>query len=422
MTTLLMVILHETEDNLFKAGMVHTLVQILFSLVLVYVPSDGFNTADQRVEVSARSVVSEVANNSTLKWFTVHMFASTTILNALSMYTVFNILWIRFDTAFDMLFLVILGYFLMLILFYVAYLTAIYDIHSPLRIDSDTIVVGTKGVSPSDNMNVKMYDYKTKTFSQENVIFQHDTIVAMTEQLHCWEIGTFLHGEIVLHEYAFKDISCCGQKLYATLPLCTEYKVALYSIDRQKSLFCIGDIVKKEKGYYIHLFHTYTLKFFQFILKIAPAFDESNGTYRINVVENLRAHAQKKCHLVFLNRPYLVSVLYLIIFALVTGISIFLILSTMLTSAVEWWAFYIVELLFIGSIVVFALHVSTKKKVRLQNNKILQNPPTSTKRSGAVFPLEMYIGELSDTYEGTPCSWSNYWPPITSSKIATYPS
>jgi hypothetical protein len=92
MAWLLFVIMQETEDDLFKAGLVHTIIQILFSLVLVYIPSDGFHTVDQRLEVSARSFVSEIANNSLLKWFTVHVFALATVLNALSMHTVFNIL------------------------------------------------------------------------------------------------------------------------------------------------------------------------------------------------------------------------------------------------------------------------------------------------------------------------------------------
>jgi hypothetical protein len=397
MTILLFVILDETGDDLFRAGIVHTVVQIMYSIVLVYIPSDGYHAPDQRIEVSSRSVVSEIANNPSLKWFAVHVFALSTVLNALSMYTVFNILWVRFDAAFDMLFLAVLGYFLMLVLFYVAFLTAIYDIHSPLKIDSDTIVMGQGGVCPVESTGlVQMFDYQQNMFAK-GARFEHDTIVAMTDRLLCWEIGTFSHGEVVLHEFSLQDAGCCGS-VYARLPQCTEFKLALYSIDRQGSLFCIGDVTNKERGYHVHLFHTYTLKFFQFLLRIAPIFDESEGKYEVNVVENLRGYTQKRCQTVFRRRPCLAGAVYQIAFLLVTTASAYCIVATMISSSAEWWPFYLVEILLVSSTAVFALHVSTKKRTRLEKKVSLLQAPK--KRSGGrAIPLELTFEEATDTYE-----------------------
>jgi hypothetical protein len=397
-SSILMVLIQDTETPLFRAGLMHTLLQILFSVPLVYIPSDGTITVDQRVEIASHSWLSALASSPMTKWFSVHVLAITTVMNVVSVYAIFHILWDRFDAAFDVLTLVSIGYLLMLIVFYIAFLTAIYDIHSPLRVDTDTVVLGTKGVVPDTLQGVLLYDYRSEQFLRQQPFEQHTLLAAYTDATHfyCWKIGTYHHGKIALTEHSLSFQSYCPKKSYVKLPQAKRKQILLFTVDKQLSLMRIGTLQWKEarKDYHVHLFHTYTLRFFELMLKLAPVYDDSDGSYQINVVENLRSYFQKQCNRlrVFHRYPQLVSWTYVGYFS-----SIFIICTYWLVWCFQmdtsWGWFYALDAVFLFALIIFGAHVATKKTVKLTTKP----RAAATKRSGSV-ALQLHAGDRTDYY------------------------
>lgn len=396
LSILISTLLNEENDPLYRFGLLHTLLQVVFSIVLVYVPSDGIATQDQRIDVSSSSFISKIGNSPYSKWVAVHILAMTSVFNIVSLYTVFHILWDRFDSTFDVLFIASLGYLLMLLIFMISFLTAIYDIHNPLRVNSESVILNTKGISPQKLESTVMYDYKTKTFKNE-VIFEENMVVAaysFNNHFILYNIGVFDDGQIILNEYVYGGHIKCSNTFKVNLPKeCKETSIIVYSIDKQLSLFKIGCLKRKGDIFHMHLFHTYTLRFFQFLLKIAPVYDDSDGSYKINVVENLRSFAQDKINSIKLCRrkPYIVSILYLCVFFAIFIWSVCLLVENILIDSSLWYM-YVVESIFLLSLSIFAAHVSTRKKMKM-TERISNKRGTSS--------LQVFAGDETEYFSNT---------------------
>ena len=394
---LISTLLYEENDPLYRFGLLHTLLQVVFSIVLVYVPSDGIVTQDQRIDVSSSSFISKIGNSPYSKWVAVHILAITSILNVVSLYTVFHILWDRFDSTFDVLFIASLGYLLMLLIFTISFLTAIYDIHNPLRVNSESVILNTKGISPQNLEGTVMYNFKTKTFTNEVILEENMVVAAYSFNNHfmLFKLGVFDKGQIILNEYVYGGHIKCSNTLKVNLPNDGNEtsSINVYSIDKQLSLFQIGCLKKKNEMYDMHLFHTYTLRFFQFLLKIAPVYDDSDGSYKINVVENLRSFAQDKINSIKLCRrkPYIVSILYLCVFFAIFIWSFCLLVDNILNDLALWYM-YVVECIFLLSLSIFAAHVSTRKQLRISSKKSNKRGTTS---------LQVFAGEETEYFSNT---------------------
>lgn len=399
-TIFLMILLHDEENPLLQAGIFHTLLQTSFSLSLVYIPSDGINTVDQRISVASNTCCSKLATHPKIKYFAVHVFTSSLVCSTLSTYSIFCVLWDRFDAAFDILFLVTIAQILLMLVFYVAFLTAIYDIHSPLRMDSDMVVLQTKGISPYGK--IFMFNPISNTFEETIALKPYAIIgcIARGSTIDCWEVGTMTKHGIQYDKRIVNNATSdtCGVKHYFEVPDKHKktHRIPLYSVDKQKSLFKIGVLQKKEHIFEVHLYHTNLLKFFEFLLKIAPEIDDSGqGEYKINIVENVRSYTQQQCHKRFSKRPKMVSIAYWLGFACMFALNAYW-LGFNIARSPSWWPFYLFECLVLCCMAVFATHVSTKRKFVLTRQNASR---FSLKRSADDTAIKIIQGHESDMFQ-----------------------
>ena len=89
-------------------------------------------------------------------------------------------------------------------------------------------------------------------------------------------------------------------------------------------------------------------------------------------------------------RPYLVSVLYLLHFTIVVLISGYWLIWCMLQDPDLWW-FYGLDLVFLGALFIFAMHVATKKKIYLGTS-------SSNKKRGST-AVQLYAGEQTEFFK-----------------------
>lgn len=401
-TIFLIFLLLEEENPLLMAGIFHTLLQTSFSLLLVYIPSDGINTVDQRFSVPSNTFCSKLANHPQIKYFAVNVFSSSLVCSTLSTYSIFCVLWDRFDAAFDILFFITFAQILLLLVFYIAFLTAIYDIHSPLRMDSQMVVLQSKGISPFGK--ILMYNPETKHFEAALSLRPQSVLacVARGSGLHSWEVGSMTKNGIKYHKHIIEKISkhtCRSDKYSFIVP--EQYKknhrIPLYSVDKKKSLFKIGVLQqRKENKFECHLYHTHLLKFFELLLKIVPEIDDSGQEdYKINIVENVRSYSQQSCQNKCSRRPKIVSIVYWIAFSIVFGGNLYLLVYCIYQQP-SWWIFYAYELLFLACMVVFATHVSTKQKFVLSRQNASK---FSLKRSAGDTALKLLQGSETDVFQ-----------------------
>lgn len=377
----------QTEDThpYSRAGMVHLLIQTMFSLLMVYTPSDGTYSNDQRLNVDkdrCMGKLSVVAGHPRTKWIAVHVFALSSYVNVLSVVTIINILWDRFDATFDVLFAVAIWYVICIIIYTVAFVTAIYEIHAPLKINSKNIVIGKrKGVADIRKKDILgMFNPSTKKIT-DTIDFKRGTVVAVVPfhggscAVACIPIGTLEMEKIVPNPsltVRTRGTFCTTKEKIQLPPPIKASCIPMYTVDPYNNLVQIGCLKRtadsRQGAYTIHVYHSYALRFFKLVLRMAPMYDDSDGKYKLNAVENLRSKAQSMCSTATCRGQPLFGLVYIFMFAVVSCVSLGYIAGGIVCLDSAWWI-YLVDILLLFTMGVFTLNVATKRSMRVVADK-----------------------------------------------------
>ena len=295
--TMVALFLDTPDDPALRASVVHLALQAVFSALLVYTPADGYYAEDQRFPVhhGCGDAARHAAANG---------FLLSALFNAFSVHAVVHMVWARFEAPFDVLFFFLLGALLTLCTLFVAFATALYGVHEPLRIGDGTVVLGDAyGKVASEASRRAFYDYGAKAWTESAPsALGPGTVVAMDPSLRGWVVGTFEAGELFLTEHAMAGVVPrgfgCGARVRCRLPDRAGGVVPLYCVDARRCFVRIGQVGRDGQA---RVFHTGLYAVLERLLRLQRTVDDE-GEYELNVVETLR----RACHRRFASRAYVV--------------------------------------------------------------------------------------------------------------------
>lgn len=260
----------------------------------------------------------------------------------------------------------------------VAFVTAIYEIHAPLKINSRNIVIGKrKGVADIRKKDILgMLNPSTKKIT-DTIDFKHGTVVAVVPfhggscAVACIPIGTLEMEKIIPNPsltVLTRGTFCTKKEKIQLPPLIKAFCIPMYTVDPYNNLVQVGCLKRTESSrqgaYTIHVYHSYVLRFFKLVLRMAPMYDDSDGKYKLNAVENLRSKAQSMCSTATCRGQSLFGLVYIFTFAVVSCVSLGYIISGIARLDSAWWI-YVVDLLLLFTMGVFTLNVATKRSIRV---------------------------------------------------------
>ncbi len=372
-TALLFYIPNETPHMAYvRAGLAHSLLNVTFSPFIIYVPGT-LKGRDQRIKVEGSTMLGDAITwikhplfkNALLFWYTLSM-----CLQPMSIWALVEVMWETFDASFEIMIAIGIWYVVVLLVYTIAFVTGLYNIHVPLHLGGSVVCSEQPGqVAPVGIQTMGMYQPPTKLFVP--AVLKENQLVAV-------ETGG---GEFSIHAWKLESIllrSGCEVRV-VELPLSKNGCAVVYRVNERKKLERVG-VVRRN---HFHREHNLLLNVFKFILRIAPVFDESEGAYQLNTVEILRE--QVVLNMDCFGQP-LYGIFYWLGFCATMATSIVFLVNELyqVGGSSVWWV-YGFDLVLVLVLFLFAINVVTRK---------IDAPAGSTKR-GAQKRTEQVRGDLA---------------------------
>ena len=280
---------------LIRAGLVHTLLQLLSSIIVTYTPASGGDGNDMRWRVSGacgRFLVRLARQSSYRKagalCFAVYMVVGTTAGTV----AVWDALWDILDAEFDVLIAIGLAYLICSGVHAVAFITAIYEIALPLRLNGIADARHVKMeegrvVLCDDGMHMEAERGWTAAASHAYILV-HDNEAG---SILLWQLGTISEtGKIVPFRkmLAERRAFCSCRSTRLKVPGLKQRKAGIFISNARGDLEKVGSV-----GSHGEFKHDSVARMAQVILRIAAQPDD-DCDYTLNVVYNMR-HACHTC-------------------------------------------------------------------------------------------------------------------------------
>ena len=330
-----------------RAGLVHSLWNVVCSLLVIYVPSTHA-VHDQRIRVEgAAADCLQFAQHPFVKEVLLLSYTLSMALQSLSTYSLIQVLWGTFDASFEIMVALALWYWVVSLVFTIAFVTGLYNVHVPLKLGANVRVQGVQQVVPMGTQRVGIFQPATNTFVPARLVEGIEVAVAPGE------------GEFSLHAWDMKTVDqtrgTCGTGSNVVLPRQKSTVAIVYAVDEALHLRRIGSI--RQRHY--HRDYSWLLSMFKVLLRLSPIF-EADGEYQLNTVEILRREMYdcvgnyKAC-----GQP-LYGMGYWGTFWAMFTVGIAWLLSELLQGGLAWWV-YAYDVYLTLTMTLFVVNVATKK-------------------------------------------------------------
>ena len=317
---------HDNSDRgtIIKNSITFSMINIIFSLYLIYIPNKRDvcdpNAIEQRFTVkteSCKDIYSCMKNKKTKNVGT-FIFFITTITQGISIFALVESIYEYFDAEIEFRCAIGILYCILSLIFFVSFITAIYDIKIPIKLNETTgqflqilpeIIHQHKIESLGINRKVIPKNSKERTqnvgiFSEELGNFvpiatyniQDGDILAIDDDeetpwdVLIWKIGIIKNNQIKVDDDNLVKTGCFSIK---------EGKIELQQCENKNNSPILvymsyqGRLVKigQLKNQYIYRDYNILIKFLGVILKFIPEYDDDE--YNLNIVENMRTECHK---------------------------------------------------------------------------------------------------------------------------------
>lgn len=352
---------HYMEPSYIRAGLAHSLFHAILSPFVVYVPGT-VKGRDQRISISPHSSyltdILEISKHPHTRYAIFLFYTASMSIQGLSVYALVHVMWETFDASFEVIVGVVLGYMIVTLVYFVAFITGLYNIHIPLRIGHDVEANHSQTATPritfAGVQKVGMYQSSTRMFVPvSRLTFKEGDCIAIDNGNHklfslvCWKmrINTNIYR-------------AWGQRV--EIPRRKDKgDLFVYTVNAQGDLERIG-VIRNNQVF--HHEHAILLRAFQWLLRMAPVYDDSDGNYQLNIIELLRDQMQRLTKQYTIRNQSVYGIMYWSMFvATITG-TIWWLGQNIVQHALHdtLWV-YVLDLITTAVLIVFVINVATRK-------------------------------------------------------------
>lgn len=368
MTTVILVLvewtlIHYMEPSYIRAGVAHSLFHATMSPFVVYVPGT-VKGRDQRISVSPHSSyltdILEVSKHPYTRYVIFLFYTASMSIQGLSLYALVHVMWETFDASFEVIVGVVLGYMIVTLVYFVAFITGLYNLHIPLRIGHDVEAnhhasTGTPRITSFNGVQkVGMYQASSRMFVPvSRLTFTEGDCIAIDNgqqklfSLVCWKLRI---DSNVYHAW--------GQRV--EIPRRNvKGDLFVYKVNTQGDLERIG-VIRNNQVF--HHEHAILLRAFQWLLRMAPVYDDSDGNYQLNIIELLRDQMQRLTKQYTIRNQSVYGIVYWCLFVSTVAGTVWWLGQDIAQHArhATMWV-YVLDLITILVLVVFVINVATRK-------------------------------------------------------------
>ena len=359
-------ILSYMQPSYVRAGIAHSLFHTIFSPFIVYIPG-AIKGRDQRITIHSHSTyltdLLECSKHPYTRYTIFVIYIGAMLLQGLSVYALVNVLWETFDASFEVMVGLGIGYLLVTLVYTVAFITGLYNLHIPLRIGHDIEAtynhrIRRIGTEHGTVQKIGMYQPSTRMF----VPISRSTLttgdcVAMDNgnrvfSVLCWKLDNIRPDSYTM----------CGRRV--TVPSrASNDDLSVYRVNARHDLERIGII---RNNAIFHHEHAILLRVFQWLLKFAPVFDESEGDYQLNIIELLREEMQRLTQPYVLCNQSVYGIVYWLAFVAMVCVNTWTLGRDLWSHVVQtyhgsWWV-YAYDMCVAVILIVFVINVATRRE------------------------------------------------------------
>ena len=333
-----------------RAGLVHSLWNVVCSLLVIYVPSTHA-VHDQRIRVEgAVADCLQFAQHPIVKEVLLISYTLSMALQGLSTHSLIQVLWGTFDASFEIMVALALWYWVVSLVFTIAFVTGLYNVHVPLKLGANVQVQGDRQVVPTGTQRIGIFQPASNTFVPARLVEGVQIAVAPGE------------GEFSLHAWDMKTVdqrrdTCTRTQV--VLPQLSSTVAIVYEVDEALHLRRIGSIRERHRQQWYHQDYSWLLSLFTVLLRLSPIF-EADGEYQLNTVEILRREMYECTGDYTVCGQPLYGIVYWGSFWSLFSVGLAWLLSELLWGGVAWWV-YAYDVYLTLMMTLFVVNVATKK-------------------------------------------------------------
>lgn len=405
---LLQVFFLKVSDNTvrgsyIRAGVTHAFINTLYGPLLVYIPTTNERKFNVKRGTSCGTVAA-IAHHRVVRRACVYVYFVGMLLEVLATYSIVEILWAYFEVSAEIIIAGCLLYLLATLIYLTAFLTAIYEVHVPLRLGANCDDDRRNGNRNRDTFRMELYKPDNGMFVRVKSFPAGSVVAADWESCgksRVWMVGK-MDGDTPLFEK--------GRTV--TIPTSTRVRLVVFAVNERGDLERIGSLKSREinEVYRYRSDHFFTLWLLRFALRVAPTFDSSKGRYQLNIVDILRdeMHAltarcgRTKRRMRFCGGQPWYALYYWFVFVAITTAAFYLIITRMVCESVATWV-YACDIVILVVMTVFTVNVSTavwpttKRAVKRRGVVPLKEEPNHELPDSTKFSVEPAIHYAVDS-------------------------